>query len=143
MKKIIVLIAILLLPILLFTGCTASFDWDKSIKKLEESGLTVSHNATTTDELQEITDAVTFAVTSGGGDFTVEVKKYTVLTKDRDLSHSCQFFEFASEEQAQNYYDIYIDKRSKDSDAKVAIKGKIIIQTNLEEAQKALNLDFQ
>ena len=143
MKKIIVLTAILLLPVLLFAGCSTNFDWDKSIEKLKEAGFTVSHQATTTDELQEITDAVMFAVTSGGGDFTVEVKKYTVLTKDSDPSHSCQFIEFATEEQAQNYYDIHIHKRNDDSNIKVAIKGKVVIETNLEEAQEALKFDFQ
>ena len=142
-KLIIVLSTSLFLLISLFTGCSDTFNWDKSIEKLATQGMTISGSFSTEEEMKEATSIINSDIKSGGGKFTVEVKRYVVMIQNDNHLHRCEFVEFATEEQAKNFANFFISTRNKYDKFKLAISDTVVVLTNLEEAQKALNLDFQ
>lgn len=143
MKKWITLLVLIALISSLFAGCNKEFDWDESVEKLEKKGLTVSIDYTSEAALASATALFNSEIALEGGNFTVELKRTTILIQDGDHAKNCQFLEFATEEQAKEYAEFYLSTRAADSQWKVARSGCVVVLTNLQTAVKTVNLDFQ
>ncbi len=135
MKK---LFAIIVGLCLFLTGCSSSFNWDKSVSKLEDAGYVVKMNYSTTED---ITHELNSELKMHGKDDIVEVIKYTNLEKG-DYTNSCFFIQFENEDQAQSYYDLRLETRFEDSNLKLAIYEDVLLMTQSSEVVDILNLDF-
>lgn len=144
MKRTLSLITILAMLALLFAGCAEeTFDWDANIDKLLAEGLTVDKNYTSASDLEAATTLFNSQIRVRGGDFSVEIKKATILLKDGDTSFNCQFIEFASANQAQKYAEQYASARAENNAYKIATCGSIVVLTNLEIAWQVIDLEFK
>lgn len=142
MKKFLRLVLALTVICLAVAGCANSFDWERNVAKLEAQGLTVERNYAE-GELEDATALANSEICFMGGDFQVEVMRYTSMIQKGDFSHNCQFFEFATEEQAMKYAELYLSARQKDSQWKVAQRDCVVVVTNLAIAQELTGLKFQ
>jgi hypothetical protein len=62
-------------------GCSAKFDANETIGKLQEQGLTLTTVYTTERELWDGTSLANSEIRMMGGDFTVELKGYSSLIR--------------------------------------------------------------
>ncbi len=141
MKK---LFAIIIGLCLFLTGCTKSFDWDQSVEKIESIGFVVFNSSANEDDLKRNNDSINADIKIMGGDFSVELDNAIALNKtENDNYYNCMFFDFKNEEQAKNYYDLYLDNRSNENQYKLSlIKDKVVL-TNSQEVIDALDLQFK
>lgn len=126
-----------------FTGCSGRFDWDKTVNKLEEKGLTVAKDYTTADDRANATAILEAEIKGNGGDFMVVVRKATSFIQDGDYEHYCMMIDFETEAQANSYRELYISTRGEASNFKIAQTGSIIVFTNLDVVQEVIKLEFQ
>lgn len=129
---------------LFLTGCTKSFDWEKSVEKIESIGFVVFNSSTNEDDLRRNNDSINADIKIMGGDFSVELDNAIALNKtENDNYYNCMFFDFKYEEQAKSYYDLYLDNRSNENQYKLSlIKDKVVL-TNSQEVIDALDLQFK
>lgn len=142
MKKLLVFAVTLVLSLTLIC-CAATFDVEKSIEMLQEQGLTLSTVYTTERELTDGTALANSEIKLMGGDFTVELKAYSSLIQHGAPSKNCQFFTFATQEQASAYADLYAASRRVGSAWRVAQSGCVVVITNLDLVQEQIDLEFR
>lgn len=147
MKKLIIFITIISIIALTFVGCSSEIDVDKTVKKLEKRGLTVTQSVTSADELKEMSAIFNSEVAYMGGDFTVEVTKYVALIEGDDYYNQCQIVTFATEKEAMSYAELEIDFNKStygdNSEWKVAQSGCVVVITNLDVVFKTVKADFK
>ena len=147
MKRIISLVAVLVVFAMLLVGCAGKFDMDKSIEKLKNKGLTEGMCYLTEEECERATSLTNSEIAFMGGDFTVEIVKQYDLIENGDHSKSCTFITFATEEQAKQFEEFQIKWFSEKSDNpnnwKFARSGCTVVSTNLEIAKKIIPLMFK
>ncbi len=141
MKKII-LCAVLLLSLLLVACGSGSFDWDKSVDMLKEKGFTVAQDCTTEKELSDITTSFNLSIRFDKGSFEVACTKYVQLVKG-NYTNSCSLIEFATAEQAKQYYDLYLQTRTEESQWKLTQLDRVVILCNSEEAMELIGREFR
>ena len=141
MKKIIVLFVSALLMICM-TGCSKSVDWDKDIKKLEDAGYTIT-NHTSEEDLASITHELNSWAKFKGYDLTFEVLRFTGVVKNEDYDNQVTMLQFATEEQAFNYYNFEIETRFEDSVNKYYVYKDIVVCSDNEESMNILGYDFK
>ncbi len=140
MKKIL-LCFVLLMSLLLVACGGGAFDWDKTVEKLKDKGFTVSQESVTEKDLEDITTSFNISIRFDKGDFTVECTKYINLVKG-DYKNSCSLTEFATAEQAKQYYDLYLKTRTEESKWKLTLLDRVVILTNSDEAMELIGRDF-
>ena len=146
MKKILSLVAVLVLFSMLIISCAAKFDMDKSIEKLKDKGLTEGMCYITEEECERATSLTNSEIAFLGGDFTVEIVKQYDLIENGDYSKSCTFITFATEEQATNFAELnikYFAKGENSNNWRIARDGCVVVMTNLDVAIDIINLKFR
>ena len=140
-KKFLTIIVVLCL---FLTGCSKSFDWDKSVEKIESIGFVVFNSSSNEEDLKKNNDAINADIKIMGGDFSVELDNAIALNKEvNDDYYNCMFLDFKNDEQAKRYYDLYIDTRSNENQYKLALVKDIVVLTNSQEAIDSLSLEFK
>ena len=140
MKKI--LLALILTVSLALTSC-GSFGWDECVTELVGEGFVIMQNLSKPGELGTTTGAFNTDVLYNGGDFEVEVTRYTHLIKGSDYSRNCQLIKFATVGQAKSYASLYVETRAALNNFKVARSGAVVVLTNVDEAMEIVGLDFE
>ena len=145
MKRIVLIILLLAMTISAVSSCAKrDFEWDATIKDLEDEGFKVIKTSENEDDLKDATDSFNSEIKFDGGDFTVKILKYANLNKTtNDNYYSCQFIEFETEEQAKKYFNHYIDARLENNKFKVRHFENIIILTNSNEAMEIVGGSFR
>lgn len=145
MKKLILILTLILTFCLVFVGCAEkeSFDTSACIESIKAKGLTVSESATEGSALELANAKVNMEISMFNGNFTVEVKSYTVLVKSDSMEKSCKVIEMATEEEASIYGGFFINKRGEYDGYKVAIEDKTVIITNITDVEQAVDLIFK
>ena len=133
--------AIIVTFCLFLTGCSNSFNWDKSISKLEEAGYVIVNASS--DNLEDASKSVNADIKLDGGDFTVELVRYASMVKDNDYDFQCILFQFASNDQATKYYDLRIEKRMENSKNKFYISTDVVVLADNQEVISILGYDFK
>ena len=136
MKKIVAVIAS---RCLFLTGCSGSFNWDKSVSKLQDTGYSITRNYTAQEDLDKITHELNSELKMHDKDCTVEVIRYMSLGKEEQV---CIFLQFKEEDQAKSYYDLRLEIRYEDSDLKLAIYDDVVLIANSSEVVELLKLNF-
>lgn len=126
---------------LFLTGCSNSFNWDKSVSKLENAGYVIVNAGS--ENLEDATKSINSDIILGGGDFTVEVFKYASMVKDNDYDFQCILIQFASTNQATMYYDLRIESRIEDSVNKFYKSVDVVVIADNEEVIGILGYDFK
>lgn len=126
---------------LFLTGCSNSFNWDKSVSKLENAGYVIVNAGS--ENLEDATKSINSDIILGGGDFTVEVVKYASMVKDNDYDFQCILIQFASTNQAMMYYDLRIESRIEDSVNKFYKSVDVVVIADNEEVIGILGYDFK
>ena len=140
-KKFLTIIVVLCL---FLTGCSKSFDWDKSVEKIESIGFVVFNSSSNEEDLKKNNDAINADIKIMGGDFSVELDNAIALNKTVNNDYyNCMFLDFKNDEQAKRYYDLYIDTRSNENQYKLALVKDIVVLTNSQEAIDSLSLEFK
>ncbi len=151
MKKITSVLLLILALSLLFAGCSNKeeentkepFNKEKSIEALIDNGLSIYEEYKTKDELEFISSTVNLDIYRFGGEFSIELTDYTSLIQYGNMRNECRFFEFVSEEQAQQYAEFFMGARTQDGEWLVGIDGKVVVVTNLSIAKDHINLEFK
>ena len=146
MKKIVSLVAILVVFAMLLVGCAGKFDMDKSIGKLKDKGLTEGVCYITEEECEHATSLTNNEIAFMGGEFTVEIIKDYSLIENGDYSKSCSFITFATEEQATQFAELkieYFEKCENSNNWRIAREGCVVVLTNLDVAMDVINLEFK
>ena len=146
MKKIVSLVAILVVFAMLLVGCAGKFDMDKSIGKLKDKGLTEGVCYITEEECEHATSLTNSEIAFMGGEFTVEIVKDYSLIENGDYSKSCSFITFATEEQATQFAELkieYFEKCENSNNWRIARDGCVVVMTNLDVAIDVINLEFK
>lgn len=141
-KKLFLFVIVTLLAGLLLVGCAAKFDLDGTVEILQENGLTLSTVYTTERELSDGTSLANSEIAVMGGDFVVELKGYTSLIQPGSPTKNCQFFTFATEDQATAYAELYAASRRVGSAWKIARSGCVVVITNMDLARELIELEF-
>ena len=123
------------------TGCSNSFNWDKSVSKLENAGYVVVNAGS--ENLEDATKSINSDIILDGGDFTVEVVKYASMVKDNNYDFQCILIQFASTNQASMYYDLRIESRIEDSENKFFKSADVVVIADNEEVIDILGYDFK
>ena len=142
MKKYLSLALVLLLVLSMLAGCKETFDMDKSVNKMLNKGLVVSREYKTEYQLKEAAAIFNAEIRFYGGNFIVEVVRAIALEDPKEPGLNCQFIEFATEEQAEQYATFYADARKVGNDYKVARSGKVVVLTSIESVVDDIPLDF-
>lgn len=143
MKKFISIAVSLLLIALTFVGCGEKFDFTKTADRLEQNGYRAVTSYDTEYEIEQMTRRFNEAIYDMGGDFQVEITRYVSFLKDDDHSLSCTLVEFATEEQAKNYTELFLFSREKHSTTKIARSQNIVVYTDSVEVQRNIDLEFR
>lgn len=143
MKKYISLALVLLLAMSILAGCNETFDMTKSINKLLNKGLVISREYATTYQLKEASAMFNAEIRFYGGNFIIEVKRAVTLEDPKEPGANCQFIEFATEEQAEQYATFYITTRKLGNEFKIAYEGKVVVITSLDMVPEAVPLEFK
>ena len=142
-KKFLTVIVVLFL-FLFLSGCSKSFDWDKSVEKIESIGFVVLNSSSNEEDLKKNSDAINADIKIMGGDFSVELDNAIALNKEvNDDYYNCMFFDFKNDEQSKSYYDLYLDTCSNENQYKLALVKDIVVLTNSQEAIDSLSLEFK
>ena len=123
------------------TGCSNSFNWDKSVSKLENAGYVIVNAGS--ENLEDATKSINSDIILDGGEFTVEVVKYASMVKDNDYDFQCILIQFASTNQATMYYDLRIESRIEDSVNKFYKSVDVVVIADNEEVIDILGYDFK
>ena len=126
---------------LFLTGCSNSFNWDKSVSKLENAGYVVVNAGS--ENLEDATKSINSDIILGGGDFTVEVVKYASMVKNNDYDFQCILIQFASTNQATMYYDLRIESRIEDSVNKFYKSSDVVVIADNKEVIDILGYYFK
>ena len=148
MKKTAVALAIILIISFVFVGCSENgerepFQKDKAIEDLLSNGLTIEEECKTQEELALKTATFNNEIALFGGTFTVEIKEFISIIQYSDRRNECKFIEFATEEQAISYAELFMNNRTQDNDWLVARQGSLLVVTNLKIAKNHINLEFK
>ena len=147
MKKLLSVVALVILAALLLASCSLFFNEEKCIEKLKAEGLTEGMCYITEEECVRATSLTNSQIKFDGGDFTVEIVRQYGLIENSDYSKSCTFITFATEEQAKQFAELQIKYFSEESDNpnnwKFARSGCTVVITNLEIAKKMIPLKFK
>lgn len=147
MKKLLSVVALVILAALLLASCSLFFNEEKCIEKLKAEGLTEGMCYLTEEECARATSLMNSQIRFEGGDFTVEIVRQYGLIENSDYSKSCTFITFATEEQAKQFLELQIKWFSEESDNpnnwKFARSGCTVVITNLEIAKKMIPLKFK
>lgn len=129
---------------LFLTGCSKSFNWDKSVEKIENLGFVVFNSSTNEEDLNKNNDLINTDIKLMGGDFSVELDNAVALNKEvNDNYYNCMFFDFKDDEQAKSYYDLYLDTRSNENQYKLSLIKDIVVLTNSQEVIDSLGYQFK
>ena len=91
-KKFLTVIVVLCL---FLSGCSKSFDWDKSVEKIESIGFVVFNSSSNEEDLKKNNDAINADIKIMGGDFSVELDNAIALNKEvNDDYYNCMFLDF-------------------------------------------------
>jgi hypothetical protein len=136
--------AIIVTLCLFLTGCSKSFNWDKSVEKIENLGFVVFNSSTNEEDLNKNNDLINTDIKLMGGDFSVELDNAVALNKEvNDNYYNCMFFDFKDDEQAKSYYDLYLDTRSNENQYKLSLIKDIVVLTNSQEVIDSLGYQFK
>jgi hypothetical protein len=136
--------AIIVALCLFLTGCSNSFNWDKSVEKIENLGFVVFNSSTNEEDLSKNNDLINADIKLMGGDFSVELDNAVALNKEvNDNYYNCMFFDFKDDEQAKSYYDLYLDTRSNENQYKLSLIKDIVVLTNSQEVIDSLGYQFK
>ena len=140
-KKFLSVIVVLCLFLL---GCSKTFDWDKSVEKIESIGFVVFNSSSNEEDLKKNNDAINADIKIMSGAFSVKLDNAIALNKEvNDDYYNCMFFDFKNDEQSKSYYDLYLDTRSNENQYKLALVKDIVVLTNSQEAIDSLSLEFK
>lgn len=129
---------------LFLTGCSKSFNWDKSVEKIENLGFVVFNSSTNEEDLNKNNDLINTDIKLMGGDFSVELDNAVALNKEvNDNYYNCMFLDFKDDEQAKSYYDLYLDTRSNENQYKLSLIKDIVVLTNSQEVIDSLGYQFK
>ena len=142
MKKIVSFLVLLTVIVLVLAGCSAKFDVDATIEMLQNEGLSLATVYSTDRELADGTSLINSEISMMGGDFTVELTDYALMIQTGYPAKNCQFFTFATEEQAAAYAELYAASRWVGSAWKIAQRGCVVVITNLDFVQELIELEF-
>ena len=143
MKRIISFL-MLLAALLSVASCGRKISFDSDMDKVEKIGFNLVKSSQTEKDLSEATESFNSEIRFEGGKFEVEIIYYANFNKTvEDDYFSCQFIEFDSEEQAENYFNLYVESRLESGEYKLKIYENKIILTNSSEAMKALGGKFK
>ncbi len=123
------------------TGCSNSFNWDKSVSKLENAGYVIVNAGS--ENLEDATKSINSDIILDGGEFTVEVVKYASMVKDNDYDFQFILIQFASTNQATMYYDLRIESRIEDSVNKFYKSADVVVIADNKEVINILGYDFK
>ena len=136
--------AIIVALCLFLTGCSKSFNWDKSVEKIENLGFVVFNSSTNEEDLNKNNDLINADIKLMGGDFSVELDNAVALNKEvNDNYYNCMFLDFKDDEQAKSYYDLYLDTRSNENQYKLSLIKDIVVLTNSQEVIDSLGYQFK
>ena len=139
MKKVAVLLVVVLSVSLLFVACTPSYTWEdaeKDVERLKEIGFEI-YIENTEEEREYHSESYNKDFEREGKNCSVELVNICGLVINWDI---IIFKEFKTEKQAKAMYDRYIESGSAQ---KVVRFGKIVINTNAQEALDLLDYDFK
>ena len=140
-KKFLTVIVVLCL---FLSGCSKSFDWDKSVEKIEIIGFVVFNSSSNEEDLKKNNDAINADIKIMGGAFSVKLDNAIALNKKVNNDYyNCMFFDFKNYEQAKSYYDLYLDTRSTENQYRLSLIKDIVVLTNSQEAIDSLSLEFK
>lgn len=137
MKRIACVVLLVVLAVTLI-ACSP-YSWNnalKDIEKLTSEGFVV-FNKDIQETINIATEALNKQIERDGYDFTIRLKHITSLSES--VSSTVSFFEFATEKQAKQFYEYYMEI---ETDYKFVRFGKIIIRTNSASAADLLGYDF-
>ena len=139
MKKVALLLVAILSATLLFAACTPSYTWEDAendIERLKEIGFEI-YIENTEEEREYRSESYNKDLEREGKDCSVELVNICGLVINWDI---IIFKEFKTEKQAKTMYDNYI---ASGSAQKVVRFGKIVINTNADEAIELLGYNFK
>ena len=140
-KKFLTVIVVLCL---FLSGCSKSFDWDKSVEKIESIGFVVLNSSSNEEDLKKNSDAINADIKIMGGAFSVKFDNAIALNKEVNNDYyNCMFLDFKNDEQAKSYYDLYLDTRSTENQYRLSLIKDIVVLTNSQEAIDSLSLEFK
>ena len=137
-------LSVIVVLCLFLSGCSKSFDWDKSVEKIESIGFVVFNSSSNEEDLKKNNDAINADIKIMGGAFSVKLDNAIALNKTVNNDYyNCMFFDFKNDEQSKSYYDLYLDTRSNENQYKLALVKDIVVLTNSQEAIDSLSLEFK
>ena len=139
MKKSAWLLIFVLSVALIFSACTPSYTWEdaeKDVERLKEIGFEI-YIENTEEEREYRSESYNKDFEREGKDCRVELVNICGLVINWDI---IIFKEFKTEKQAKNVYDDYI---ASGSAQKVVRFGRIVINTNAQEAIDLLDYNFK
>ena len=143
MKKIGILGLLVSIVLAMLVSC-GGIDWESDVEKIKNINFNLVKESESEKDLLDASKSFNTEIKFEGGDFEVEVIRFANYNKTvEDDYYPCQFIEFASEEDAESYYNLYIETRSSTNEYKLKIHGSIVIITNSEEAMKTLRGKFK
>ena len=145
MKKRILALTLILAFCMAFVGCgkKEEFDIDGCIKELEAQGLTVKEHLVEGDALALQDAKLNLDISRFAGNFSVDLKSYTLLFKDDPDVSNCKIIKFASSEQASMYGGFFMNNRGDTGSWRVAIIEDIVIVTNISAVEQTVNAVFK
>ena len=139
MKKVALLLVVVLSITLIFSACTPSYTWEdaeKDVERLKEIGFEI-YIENTEEEREYHSESYNKDFEREGKDLRVELVNICGLVINWDI---IIFKEFKTEKQAKAMYELYIESGSAQ---KVVRFGKIVINTNAQEAMELLGYNFK
>ena len=147
-------IVALIVPFILVSCKTnkCSFNLDKSVKKLQDCGWTISRDEKKEEALQEITYYLTIEYINKGADLYVDtIDSYISLFAPETLAPDdpnwvppryVNFVTFSSSEDANKYYSFLVDESKNDKEKEeyvprnvyLGLDNRIYIETNSKDA---------
>ena len=142
MRKSIVVFIFMLVSALLIS-CTKDVELERNVADLEKAGFSIVSQAKSEQELESYTIGYNNKIKFNGGDFTVNIVGFTALNKTEDENYySCQFVSFETSNQAEQYYDLYIESRAQNDDYRLRLFEDIVVFTNSDEAMDIVTGEF-
>ena len=140
-NKIIILCSVFLI---LLTGCSKKFDWDKTVNKLIDMRFDEVTRYETKVQVDVLNNLSNSLIDYYGGNFTIELNRAIYLVRNyRYDQGECKLYEFKTKSQAKQFVEFYIEIRSKDSSYKYAIENNIVVRSNHDIAMNVIGLDFK
>lgn len=125
-------LAALCLCLFLLSACVESAS---PMEDLEEAGFRRTLSGSTASTCERAQEAFNQEIRDNGGSFTVTVLRFVNLRKGSSEDFTtCQIVEFATEQQAQQYYDLSV--AVPDRAFCLSLRGSFVILTNSQEAME-------